>query len=306
MRGGQTVTGPTISSFWNLDDTTGLLTVWGEDGDGALFYSLVIDPAADTDEGAYQFTMYQDIPVVTNPLDFSSVKAGGPQETLTVESIRFDGKFFTDRNDIAGSASDDLGTNSDDVNPNNAGGIGIGNGNVERLKALMIDTTGSASQVSGVSLEITGVGGGIRTVDLLWEAYVDTNGNDIFDAEDQPVASGSETADLGARDPHVLEIEPGVDFDFIFVAMDPDDVDGNDTARINNISTIQQIDLNDFVLNFELASEDGDDDWAPGGDPTQEVAFAVTIEGSDSASTNVAATAPGAESLLHEDILAFA
>lgn len=248
-------------------------TVVGTDSNGALFYELTFDPDAGTD-GEYAFTMLQDPPLVVNPIDFSSVSAGGPQETLTAESVTFDGKFVTlTEQEIADfpnnapiiepNATDDAG-GDDDINPNNAGGIGVGNGNIEQTEALLIDVSDSTDPITGIQFEIQGVGGGIGTIEVLYEAY----DNDIL------IDSGSiEGVNLGGKDPATIAIELGQEFDELYVLPILDD--GNDKLRINEVSTLSRQENNDFALTFGIQSTDGDGDIAP--DPFAQ--FTVGIDG---------------------------
>ncbi|MDX1450274.1 MAG: VCBS domain-containing protein, partial [Acidimicrobiia bacterium] len=151
---GRTVTSAVVSE-------NGTAVVEGTDSEGALFYRMVFDPDPDSDAstllGNYTLTVFQDPPVVVNNIDFSALKAGGPQEDVTVQNIGFDGGFIPSTFDPDGDGDSDgnddslafdfddvgiPGNNDDFINPNNAGGIGIGNGNIERFEVLEIDVTG--------------------------------------------------------------------------------------------------------------------------------------------------------------------
>lgn len=285
----QLVDGRTVTSAV-YTDINGNEAVRGTDSEGDTFYEIEFDPDPDSDAssllGAYTLTMFQNPPVVINDLDFSALTAGGPQESVTVENITFDGGFFTDRTDLFGTFDDEgIPNNSDDfINPNNAGGIGIGNGNIERYEVLEIDVTGSIGNVSGVEMDVQGVGGGIKLADVLWEAVEDTNGNGVADEGDTVVASGTVsedvngmTLDFSAKDPYTIRIEPGMEFDFLFTALDPDDIDSNDKVRINRIATLEQEANEDIVLGFRLNSDDGDGDHSPTASGYEE--FYVTVQG---------------------------
>lgn len=254
--------GRTVTSEVLVDTVSGYEYVEGTDSDGDLFYSLVFDPDPDDDPatllGQYTLTMHQAPPIVINDLDFSALGAGGPQEYPVVENIGFNGGFFTDTTApigiFASFVDPGAGTNADDINPNNAGGIGVGNGNIERLEALAIDVTGSSGNVSGIEFDVEGVGGGIGTGDILWEAV--DNG--------QVVASGSIAVNLtSTTGAHTISVDPGVDFDFLYVALDPADFDSNDKMRINRIATIEEVASDDILLGFRFNSDDGDGDQAP-------------------------------------------
>jgi VCBS repeat-containing protein len=241
--------------------------VVGTDSNGNAFYQIVFDPESATDQGKYTFTLLQSPPVVINDLDFSALKAGGPEENPIVENIGFNGGFFTDGGDIEGTFSDPGGsTTSDDINPNNSGGIGIGNGNIERGEALEIDVSASSSNVSGIEFDIEGVGGGIGEGKVLWEAY---NGTTFVD-------SGFFLVDLtNTNGAHTLLVEPSGTFTTLYVALDLDDFDSNDKARINRIATQEDQLADDIILGFDIRSNEGTVD----GDTTARDTFDVTIDG---------------------------
>jgi hypothetical protein len=248
-------------------DLNGIEAVRGTDSVGATFYELTFDLAAGADLGAYSLKLFQDAPGGVNNLDFSALGAGGPKENPIVENIGFDGGRFTVGGGLFASfVNPGPGTNSDDINPNNAGGIGIGNGNIERLEVLKIDVTQSGSNVSAIEFDVQGVGGGIGEGDILWEA-VDNN---------VVVASGSITVDLHSQTgAHTIRIDPNVTFDQLYVALDPADFDSNDSMRINRIATIEELTQDDILLGFRVNVEDDDHDQSP----TNYQEFSVTVDG---------------------------
>jgi VCBS repeat-containing protein len=249
----------------------GAEAVEGYDSNDDLFYRLTFDPEAGAKLGSYTLEMFQDPPSVKNDIDFSALRAGGPQEYVLVENIGFTAGFFTDRTDIVGTFLDlGDGDGSDDINPNNAGGIGIGNGNIEEFEVLEIDVSGSASPVSAIEFVVQGVGGGIGTADLLWEA-VDSEGN-----VEKGIYAGVNFAGAAVT----VTIDPAGEFDFLYVALDPDDVDGNDKVRINRISTIEEVASDDIILGFRINSDDGDGDHSPAAPGYEE--FLVTVLGAGS------------------------
>lgn len=255
-------------------DAAGNEAVRGTDSEGDTFYEIEFDPDPDSDAstllGAYTLTMFQNPPQVVNDLDFSAISAGGPQENPVVENIGFDGGFFTDGTDIFGTF-DTTGTpnnNDDFINPNNAGGVGIGDGNIQRFEALEIDVTGSTGNVTAMELDVEGVGGGIGEGDILWEAVDD---GVVID-------SGSIFLNLASQNgAQTISIDPAGDFDFIYVALDPEDFDSNDKMRINRIATVEEVANEDIVLGFRLNSDDDDGDHSPA-DPGYEE-FYVTVLG---------------------------
>ena len=269
-----------------VQDNAGDVIVQGStpDGDDAdsdpdLFYTLTIESDPDEDAatllGKYTLELHQDPPNVVNDLDFSALKAGGPAEAPVVENIGFNGGIMTapgavTHATLATSFFDPgAGSSSDDINPNSAGGIGIGNGNVERGEILKIDVTGSSGTVTGLEFDVVGVGGGIGAGDILWQAV---KGGAV-------VASGETFVDLSGKNGTItLEADPSAAFDFLYIALDPADFDSNDKMRINRIATVEEVANEDIELGFRLNSDDGDGDEAPDQSPGY-VEFEVTIEG---------------------------
>jgi VCBS repeat-containing protein len=271
--------------------TSSVVTIGGQEGvrgtttTGGVtttFYELSLSPDPDanaaTKVGAYTLTLFQDPPTVINPIDFSAVSAGGPKEILTAENISFDGGFIAAGQGLLASFTQGAaGSNEDDINPNNAGGIGIGNGNIERLEALVIDVSASVADVSALEFVVQGVGGGIGTADVLWEAVRLVNGVRVV------VDSGSEDDVNFAGAAQTVRVDPDVDFDYLYVALDPSDIDGNDKVRINQISTVQQVASDDIVLGFRINSDDGDGDHSPLATATPSYEeFLVTVLGAGS------------------------
>ena len=253
--------------------------------DGA-FYSLVIDPDSGTNEGSYTFTQLQSLPTITKELDFSSISAGGPQETATVSQITFDGLIDWNGTSALFTGSDDPG-GDDDINPNNGGGIGIGNGNINYGEVLVIDVSSSTDPISAFEFDLQGVGGGIGTVDVVWEAYnLDEFGNLITTS----VATGTSEQNLKLKDAQLVEISPNVEFDVLYVALATEGdnaIDTNDSARINNIRVETSADVAGYTIDFALQSLDGDGDLAPAdGDLNDDLAavgdagveFSITVD----------------------------
>jgi hypothetical protein len=95
------------------------------------------------------------------------------------------------------------------------------------------------------------------------------------------VASGIQaTSNITVQGGQNITITPTLNsqpvaFDKLYVAIDPNDVDTNDTVRINNISTIATLVTDDFVLPFSIRATEGDVD----GDVTQEESFTWTVNG---------------------------
>ncbi|ANT58949.1 hypothetical protein AYJ57_00370 [Salipiger sp. CCB-MM3] len=267
----------TVSSSYDAATMTVTGTISGGEFDGESLYTLEIN---DTDPTAsYLFTLLQDAPTDLIPLDFGGgVNPGGPEETKEPSGIIFDGGSVNDLADLAGTWDTEFGDGSYFLNPNNAGGIGVGNGNIEQLEAIKITTPGPGT-VSAFSLELDPVGGGIGNTAplyMVWEAY----GPDGPDPDSDPdFATGIFELDPFTTVKTAL-IDPGIDFDEIYLAIAG--LDGNDKLRINNISVEQAIDVDDFELAFTLgATETGpteDGDVAAGLPDTD---FVVQIDGTD-------------------------
>jgi VCBS repeat-containing protein len=292
------IDGRTVTSTVSADG----LTITGTDSNGVAFYKLeLIDGTAGDGLWSHKFTLLQGPPSVENPIDFSSVKAGGPQETLTVENIKFDGGFFTPDGTSSPSQifpmTQALTSSSDDINPNNAGGIGIGNGNIEEGEVLSIDMSLSSARETGASFILQGVGGGISgVVDVLWYATSFSGGTEHLVASGSVTTTninatktfdldGNGTFETGGEKISVSPTSGGapVAFDRIYVAIDPTDIDSNDTVRINNIATLETQVSGDFVLPFSVRGNEGTVD----GDTTQEESFTWTIDGLGTTSTTV-------------------
>ena len=271
---GRTVTGSlqTDGSVLYVDSTGGdfaRLELLDEDGDGSI--------------DDYLFTMYQNPPLVINDIDFSAVKAGGPQEVLTVENISFDGFFYNglmpqagqdEPEDIIDNHTHDPG-GDDDVNPNNAGGIGVGNGNMDQGEGICIDVGEAVNDISGIELEVKGVGGGVDTIRVAYNAY-DEQGNLIESGLMETVATdtdpgGDTTIDVSGKDPVTLRLLVDEPFDTVYIL--PLDLDANDSVRINRVATLEQAETTDIRLDFEAKATDGD------GDMTGTAAFSIGIDG---------------------------
>ena len=90
------------------------------------------------------------------------------------------------------------------------------------------------------------------------------------------------TTNIKVKDGETLRIEPllasGEEIDQLYVALDPDDIDSNDKARINRIATLEQQANEDIKLGFRFLSDEGatDGDQSPYGSYEE---FTVTILG---------------------------
>lgn len=277
----------TITSSVVTDSQGFEIGVEGRDSDGDPFYTLdFTEPAFNGTTGSYVFEVHQNPPTIANEIDFSAISAGGPQESPTVENITFDGGFIVDFDfDDDGGAGevlqgmvlpgdlfpfDDLeDSQSEDINPNNAGGIGVGNGNIDPGEVLCIDVSGSAAEISGVRFTLKGVGGGVDDAEeVVWVAVADVSGTDTI------VASGTKTTtDINQKDGEEVLIDPGVEFDQLYVAINLEDPE---KVRINKIETIEEVAANDIVLGFRVNSDDGDGDESPAGSFEE---FEITIDG---------------------------
>lgn len=257
------------------------LRIEGRDGDGDLWYTLTIDAdgGAGTDEARWTYTQVQGPPTIVIPVDFSSVKAGGPQETLTVSNVTFDGFFYDlsavvdDEGDVVGSLKDekvDDPGGDDDVNPNNAGGIGVGNGNIEQAEGLLIDVSQTTVEPTAIEFLVEGVGGGIAVETLIWEAY-DSNGQLV----DSDTITLDLTNTLGA---HLIEIDPEMAFAELYVGS-TNSMDGNDKFRINQINLVAEGEADDYILPFQIAAWENADEDSTDGDVAGPITFNVEVDG---------------------------
>ncbi|MCB4458142.1 Ig-like domain-containing protein [Leisingera sp. McT4-56] len=272
-----------------------------DDADDFVFYELAVDrDGGGTDANGnnlaeYTFTQKASPPTIIVPVDFSSVKAGGPQETLTVSSVTFDGFFYSNTDlstnydglsgplngdSLANMKIDDIGGGSDDVNPNNAGGIGVGNGNIETAEGLLIDVSAASPQPTGIQFIVQGVGGGIGTETIVWEAW----------DSGSLVAFGEIELDLtNNTGPKEVNIEPGVAFEELYVGTvgEPpagSGMDGNDKFRINQVSLITEAPAEDYILPFEIFA----DEQTVDGDQTAVASWTVEVDGPE-ANDNIVA-----------------
>lgn len=114
-----------------------------------------------------------------------------------------------------------------------------------------------------MEFDVEGVGGGIGEGDIPCEA----------DDDGVVIDSGSIFLNLASQNgAQTISIDPDGDFDFIDVALDPEDFDSNDKKRINRIATVEEVANEDIVLGFRLNSDDDDEDHSPT-DPGYEELF---------------------------------
>lgn len=262
----------TVTSTYDAASNTVTGTFDNGEFAGQEFYTLVVDDSDPT--GSYLFTILKDPPDALIPLDFGGgVNPGGPSETKVPNGITFDGGSIDtgDYGDLAGSWDTELNDGDYLLNPNNGGGIGVGNGNIDLGEAIKI-TTGT-QEISGFSLDITGVGGGVANSEplyLTWEAW--SGGVEVDVGKIEITGITGEVTEL---------ISPDFDFDTIYLTFEG--MDHNDKLRINNISALKAVEVDDFALTFGLgAAETGttsDGDTAP---PTaSEGEFTIYVDGTD-------------------------
>jgi hypothetical protein len=111
----------------------------------------------------------------------------------------------------------------------------------------------------------------VRTININATKTFDLDGNGTFETGGEkisvcPTSGGTPVA-----------------FDRIYVAIDPTDIDSNDSTRINNIATLEAQASRDYVLPFSVRSNEGTID----GDTTQEESFTWTVNGLDADTTTV-------------------
>ncbi|MER9105075.1 hypothetical protein NKH95_14080 [Mesorhizobium sp. M0848] len=203
------------------------------------------------------------------PLDFASIPAGSPQETLTVatadptdsHSAKFDGIIFpagpvgtvTDPTTI----NKNPGTN-DDLNPDSIG-FGVKGGQASQLnqnEGFFVQdaawTSGDENEIGGIRFDIQGIGG-VKSVNIEWWA-VD---NGVV------VATGYDTVSLPAGSA-VFEnytIEPNDSVDQIYVRFFYDTKASTSGVRVENLevafpSTTEVTVVNHEDLGTHLVFED--------------------------------------------------
>ncbi|SDD46657.1 hypothetical protein [Ruegeria marina] len=155
-----------------------------------LWYTLVIDPDERVDQAEFVNKQLAGAEAIEVPVDLSRILVGGPQEVLTVPhgdtgTISFDGFLFSsgDEADFSNNVTLFDATGEYDATPNNAGGIGVGNGNFSQYEGMMVDLTNVSAPVSGTTFDLTRVGGNPPdSVDVLWQVV----GSDglTYDGED--------------------------------------------------------------------------------------------------------------------------
>jgi hypothetical protein len=203
------------------------------------------------------------------PLDFSAVRSGGPQETLTVptldhtSSIVFDGLVFNTTPSPTAAESDFIPFNTaplggptvagDDLNPD-AVGFGVKSGQASQINNNegFSFHTASGADVNNLAFAVAGIGN-LDSVQI--ESWLYDNAGNLIDHNIDNVTglrSGNQTV--------TLQDSGGQAFDTAFVQFHLPTA--NSGVRILDFSTSIEGPVPDQTFNFTLTNTDGDGDTA--------------------------------------------
>lgn len=292
---GETETVPFVSDFNNDNDGTvtidsytytGPYTVT-EVGDNRLNFSdgakLVYHVVVGND--GYTVVVDDVTEPTSTPLDFNAIKAGGPQEILTVplvgggDSIVFDGLL-----NGAQAAGD-----GDYLNPDSVG-FGIKNNQASQINPGESFTFHalSGNKLSSLDFDIQGIGG-IKTVRANWELWDDGADNIRGNGDDVLLDSGTANFPSLPSGNNVVHVEvvddgaasqsttsgagnaiAGQDFDygivsFVFPANSKGVVSDNQGIRVLNFATTETTVLDPDQFTMTLIATDGDGDTTTSG-----------------------------------------
>jgi len=251
-----------------------------KDSTNTSFFHLTLN-----ETGGYTFTVDKDAPPITAKLDFSALKSGSPQETLTVaagttsDNVTFDGLIYSGSTPIpfdntfteTGSGAKALSTynlgaasTDDDLNPDSLG-FGEKSGQASQMNpnegwfAVAKDGQGNLVPLQGINFQIQGVGS-VPSVQVDWITFDrDSSGNSTFDS------AGEKTVTLPSGNNAVPFSIPSVDADGFEAAYVRYTYPGQGTnvgvRNINFSTTIAQA-LPPQDLPFGVTVTDGDGDTA--------------------------------------------
>jgi hypothetical protein len=233
-------------------------TVQYSNASGDLF-KLVL-----TDSG-YDFTVQQTQQNATKLLDFGSVKAGGPQETLTVSTVganpslvKFDGLIVTNDSDPTHSVNNPAGASTnDDLNPDSLG-FGVKGGQASQMnnnEGFSVDLVGDA-EFSKFTFGMQAIGN-VKSVNVTYWTV------------DEGVLSAPTTTTetlLGGQGvtTYAISTPGGVDqiyVEFEFVGKNGV-VDNNAGVRLLNFTETEKSVFSAVDLTFGLKLDDNDTDTA--------------------------------------------
>ncbi|MFO7627924.1 MAG: DUF5801 repeats-in-toxin domain-containing protein [Prochlorococcaceae cyanobacterium] len=247
------IDGRTVNSAVSAPTASSLM-IAGKDNYGADFYSLVLD------QSGYTFTLLQSSPFKRELLDFSSVKAGGPNEVVVATGVSIDGFLYNPDSAVdISSLNLTLAGSADDLNPNSGGGVGVGNGNMDRGEGMQLV---SKDPVIGYSMSLTGVGGGIRDITFWWQAF-DASGTPVDSAKSKLIGFGNKVETLE------MMLPTSASKLYLYTT----GMDGNDAYRINGIERFTATANPDYLLGFGVVAFDGD------GDRSSLATFTVGLDG---------------------------
>jgi hypothetical protein len=231
-----------------------------------LLYSIVLNG-----NGTYTFTVHQGAPLIVNELLFESVSPGGPKEEEQILSTEgteatFNGFLISNLFDFengnvqsAFSTGNDVppGTDLDDVNISTKG-IGLKDNQMDPFEALRINFEepggGTSKDVEGFIIVFDGGTGANSSFDIRFVAY-DDGGVEVDFTDTYTLPKGNNELVFDTRDYSEFD---GATFDELFILMEFENP--NNGVRIKSISLLEQEDVPDEQLSFEVEITDGDDD----------------------------------------------
>jgi hypothetical protein len=264
-----------------------------KDSSGNGVYELKAIDGATENSGSYEFDVLQQVASPPQPLNFSGIKSGSPQETLTVPtqdnaySVVFDGLLFFNSNGTPISGSLGNKTQSqlnfyddttaatavgDQLNPDNIG-FGVKNGQASQIndgEGFFFNTNNGSQQLS-LQFDVAGIGN-INTIHYEYWVF-DASGNELTYSGDKTVTG------LTSGNQHVNITDSGTPFDTAYVHFYFTPTDTNSGVRIINFKSQVATQTPDTVIHFQLQNTDGDGDFIGSND------FSVKVDNPNTTTT---------------------
>jgi hypothetical protein len=219
--------------------------------------------AASLTDSAYTFTVNTTQQNVAKALDFGSIKAGGPQETLAVSTVgpnpsvvNFDGLLVTDDSDPRLAVNNPgATTDRDDLNPDSLG-FGIKGGQASQMNNNegFVAQLAGGGELSAFSFGMQAIGN-VKSVNVTYWTVEDGKLSDpVTTTETLPGGQGIKT--------YTINTPQGVDQ--IYVEFEYPDKNGNPDlnagVRLLNFTETEQRVFNPVNLSFNLTNTDKDGD----------------------------------------------
>jgi hypothetical protein len=247
-----------VPTNWHFDDPNDLTPNSATDPTGTFQITV--------DNDSYKFDVLKDAILSFQPLDFSAIPSGSPQETLTVptasatddHSIAFNGLIFPGTVANPTTVATNSGTN-DDLNPD-AVGFGVKGGQASQMNqnegffaqdSLWTSGSPDANEITGLKFDIQGIGG-VKTVNV--EYWLVDNGA-VVGHETEAVALPSGNA--VAED---FTIESATSFDQVYVRFFYDTKVTTSGVRVENFETQvpEPIEPQQFTFGINVTDQDLD------------------------------------------------